>query len=88
MSDKTNKYFRDIELKKLGSWMSTRSITPARRPLSGELKPNYFVATGRGSNAFTLSPMLAFLITKKIQGIDLFGLNQFSKIDAKRHKKT
>ena len=26
----------------------------------GEIKPNYFVATGLGSNGFTLSPTLAF----------------------------
>ena len=31
-----------------------------------------------------LSPFLAFLITKKIQGVDLFGLNQFTKIDCRR----
>jgi glycine/D-amino acid oxidase-like deaminating enzyme len=67
--------------------MSARAITPDRRPLFGELKPNYFVATGLGSNGFTVSPILAFLITKKIQGVDLFGLNQLSKIDAKRHNK-
>ena len=87
LHDKTNKYFKGIELKKLGSWISTRSISPDRRPFFGEIKPNYFVATGLGSSGFTLSPILAFMITKKIQGIDLFGLNQFSKIDAKRYKK-
>ena len=68
--DKTNKYFSGIELKKLGSWISTRSITPDRRPLFGEIKPNFFVATGLGSSGFTISPFMAFLIAKKIQGID------------------
>ena len=87
LCDKFFKFFRDIELKKLGSWTSTRSITPDRRPFFGEIRPNYFVATGLGSNGFTLSPILAFLITKKTQGVDLFGPHQFSKIDAKRYKK-
>ena len=85
---KIKKFFKNIEYKNNGSWSSARSITPDRRPLFGELKPNYFVATGLGSNGFTLAPTLAFLITKKIQGVDLFGINQFSKIDAKKNKKT
>jgi len=87
LGDKFSNFFRDIELKKLGSWSSIRSITPDRRPLFGVIKPNFFVATGLGSSGFTLAPILAFLITKKIQGVDLFGLYQFSKIDAKRYKK-
>ena len=84
LRDKTNKYFKDIELKKLGSWISTRSITPDRRPLFGEIKPNFFVATGLGSSGFTTSPFMAFLIAKKIFGIDFFKLNQFIKIDLTR----
>jgi glycine/D-amino acid oxidase-like deaminating enzyme len=82
--DKTNKYFSGIELKKIGSWISTRSITPDRRPLFGEIKPNFFVSTGLGSSGFTISPFMAFLVAKKILGIDLFKLNQFSKIDITR----
>ena len=58
--DKTNKYFSGIELKKIGSWISTRSITPDRRPLFGEIKPNFFVATGLGSSGFTISPFWHF----------------------------
>ena len=63
--DKTNKYFSGIELKKIGSWISTRSITPDRRPLFGEIKPNFFVSTGLGSSGFTISPFMAFLVAKK-----------------------
>jgi len=85
--DKINKYFRDIEIKKIGSWTSTRSISPDRRPLFGSIKPNFFVVTGFGSNGFTLSPLLAFLISKKIQGIDILGLNQFIRINSKRFNK-
>ena len=77
----------DIEIKKIGSWTSARSISPDRRPLFGSIKPNFFVVTGFGSNGFTLSPLLAFLISKKIQGIDLLGLNQFIRINSKRFNK-
>ena len=85
--DKINKYFKDIEIKKIGSWTSTRSISPDRRPLLGSIKPNLFLVTGFGSNGFTLSPLLAFLIAKKIQGVDLLGLNQFIRINSKRFNK-
>ena len=84
LRDKINKYFKGNELKKLGSWTSTRSITPDRRPLFGEIKPNFFVATGLGSSGFTISPFLAFLITQKILGFDFFGFNQFNKINCRR----
>ena len=84
LRDKTNKYFSGIELKKLASWISTRSITPDRRPLFGEIKPNFFVATGLGSSGFTTSPFMAFLIAKNIFGIDFFKLNQFIKVDLTR----
>ena len=62
---KIKKFFRNIEYKNNGSWSSARSITPDRRPLFGELKPNYFVATGLGSNGFTLSPTVSFFDNKK-----------------------
>ena len=84
LHDKINKYFRGVELKNLGSWISTRSITPDRRPLFGEIKPNFFIATGLGSSGFSTAPILAFLITQKILGVDLFELNQFTKINPKR----
>ena len=84
LSDKFFKHFGDIELKKLGSWISARSITPDRRPLFGEIKPNFFVATGLGSSGFTTSPFMAFLITKKINGIDFFKLHQFAQININR----
>ena len=85
--DKINKYFRDIEIKKLGSWTSTRSITPDRRPLFGEIKQNFFTFTGFGSNGFTIAPILGFLISKKILGVDLLGLNQIIKTNTKRFNK-
>ena len=84
LHDKVNKYFKNVELKKLDSWISTRSITPDRRPLLGEIKPNFFVATGLGSSGFTTSPFMAFLIAKKIFGIDFFKLHQFAQININR----
>ena len=87
LCDKFFKFFRDIELKKLGSWTSTRSITPDRRPFFGEIRPNYFVATGLGSNGFTLSPILAFLITKKCKELTCLVHINFQKLMQKDIKK-
>ena len=84
LQEKIKQLFPGIDSQKNSSWCSTRSITPDRRALFGQVDSNFYISTGLGSIGFTISPIMAFLVAKKILGIDLFKLNQFRKIDFTR----